>query len=52
MSDRDSAMDKVARDYMNAARKSGNSDYTFDQARRRVATAVRRGDAKRDNGNR
>ena len=45
-------IDQVAKDFLNTARKSGNSTITFDDARRRVADARRKGDAKRANGNR
>ena len=49
---REEAIDEVARDYLDAARRSGNTSYTFDEARERVARANRIGDAKRANGNR
>lgn len=49
---RSEAIDEVAKDYMRTAHKLGNTDYTFSEARERVALANRRGDAKRANGNR
>ena len=49
---REEAIDEVAKSYLETARKCGNSDYTFDEARKRVADANRRGDEKRANGNR
>lgn len=46
------AIDSVARDFQESAKRAGNSGYTFEQARERVQDAVTRGDRKRDNGNR
>jgi len=46
------AIDSVAKDFAESARRSGNSSYTYEQARERVADAVRAGDRKRENGNR
>ncbi len=55
--DRDSrakrrAINSTARDFMKQAHKSGNSGYTFEEAKRRVTNAVRKGDEQRDNNNR
>lgn len=55
MSDTDKrrdVIDRVARDWQDTVRQSGNTSYTYEQARQRVADAVTRGDAKRDNNNR
>jgi len=49
---REEAIDQTASDWLASVKRSGNSEYTFDDARRRVAKANRQGDRKRDNGNR
>lgn len=46
------AQASVARDFLDLARRSGNTNMTYDDARRRVSDAVRIGDRKRENGNR
>lgn len=55
--DRDTAQTReniarVGRAYHDLARKAGNTNITVEDATRRVAEARRRGDRKRDNGNR
>lgn len=57
MSDRDTEqtrknIDRVARGFRDLAHKAGNTNYTMDEARRRVQTARRKGDMKRDDNNR
>lgn len=49
---REEAIDQTAREWLETVRQSGNVDYSFDDARRRVAKANRQGDRKRANGNR
>lgn len=44
-------IDRVARDHYEFVKKA-DPTYTFDQARRRVSEARRKGDMKRENGNR
>lgn len=50
--ERRDAIDKTAQQWRDTVHKSGNTAYTFDEARRRVAAAVARGDRKRDDRNR
>ena len=45
---REEAIDQTAREWLETVRQSGNVDYSFDDARRRVAKANRQGDRKRD----
>lgn len=45
-------IERTARDWQETVRRSGNSSYTYEQAKERVTDAVTRGDRKRDNGNR
>ena len=57
MSDRDDEqtrknIDRVAVGYRALAHKTGNTGYTMDEARRRVQTARRKGDMKREDNNR
>ncbi len=54
--DRDNAqtrenINRVARDHHKLMKKA-DPTYTFDQAKRRVSEARRKGDMKRENGNR
>ena len=54
--DRDNAqtrenINRVARDHHELMKKA-DPTYTFDQAKRRVSEARRKGDMKRENGNR
>jgi hypothetical protein len=49
---REEAIDQTAREWLDTVRRAGNTDYTFDDARRRVARANRLGDRKRSNENR
>lgn len=49
---REEAIDQTAREWLDTVHRAGNKDYTFDDARRRVAEANRLGDRKRNNGNR
>ena len=45
------AINETARDH-HAFMKKADPNITFDQAKRRVQEATRKGDMKRDNGNR
>ncbi|NRA03379.1 MAG: hypothetical protein HRU00_12345 [Myxococcales bacterium] len=46
------AANGVARDYMDKAKRAGNTTYTFQEARARVGEALNRGDHNRSNKNR
>jgi len=49
---REEAIDEVAKDWLSLNHRMGNTDCTFEDARERVAGAVRRGDLQRSNNNR
>lgn len=46
------AVDATAAKLYDNARKNGNTNVTFEQIQRRVASAVERGDQRRNNNNR
>jgi hypothetical protein len=55
--DRDNAqtranIERVAKGYHELVKRAGNNDFTFEQAKKRVSGARRKGDMKRDNKNR
>ena len=57
MSDRDTRetrenIQRTAAQFRETVRKTGNTTYTQEQAVRRVSEARRKGDMKRENGNR
>ena len=57
MSDRDNPatrenIQRDAADFRKTVHRNGNPSYTQDQAVRRVSEARRKGDMKRENGNR